>query len=49
VTASTRAPAWTESNDSDPGITLVQLFAFVAVVLLFGFALQRWRTARAGR
>ena len=49
MTASTRAPDWTEFNDSGPGITLVQLLGFVALVLLFGLVLQRWRTARAGR
>jgi hypothetical protein len=29
------APDWTGGNDSDPGITLVELFAFVAETLLY--------------
>ena len=49
VTASTRTPEWTDGNESDPGLTLLQLFAFLAVALFFGFALQRWRTSRSGR
>jgi hypothetical protein len=24
------APGWTDQNDSDPGVTLLQLFAFVS-------------------
>ena len=49
MTASTRTPDWTELNDSDPGITLVQLFAFLALAVLFALVLQRWRTSRTGR
>ena len=29
-------PTWTQHNDSDPGITLLQLFAFLAESPLFG-------------
>ncbi len=29
------APDWTDHNDSDPGITLIELFAFVAESLLY--------------
>ena len=29
------APAWTDGNQSDPGITLVQLFAFLGESLLY--------------
>jgi uncharacterized phage protein gp47/JayE len=29
------APEWTDHNDSDPGITLVQLFAWMSEVILF--------------
>ena len=29
------APEWTDFNESDPGITLIELFAFVAESLLF--------------
>ena len=28
-------PEWTDLNDSDPGITLVQLFAWLAEMLLY--------------
>ena len=28
-------PLWTDVNDSDPGITLAQLFAWLADMLLF--------------
>ena len=41
------APGWTDSNRSDPGLTLPELFAFLALALLFGFALKRWRTSRS--
>ena len=30
-----QAPEWTDHNDSDPGLTLVELFAFVAEALLY--------------
>jgi hypothetical protein len=43
------APDWTDFNRSDPGVTLLQLFAFLGLVLLFGLALKRWRTSRSGR
>src|ERR671936_288722 len=29
------APGWTDDRDSDPGLTLIQLFAFLAETLLF--------------
>ena len=29
------APDWTDHNDSDPGVTLIQLFAFLAESLLY--------------
>ncbi|HEX8852874.1 MAG TPA: hypothetical protein VF754_05270, partial [Pyrinomonadaceae bacterium] len=29
------APEWTDHNDSDPGITLIQLFAWMSEVILF--------------
>jgi hypothetical protein len=32
----TDSPDWTDFNQSDPGITLLQLFAFLAAGLLFG-------------
>ena len=31
----THLPTWTDSNESDPGITLVELFAFLSESLLF--------------
>jgi hypothetical protein len=31
------APEWTDHNASDPGITLIELFAFLGENLLFGF------------
>jgi MYXO-CTERM domain-containing protein len=52
VTASTRRPAapdWTDVNDSDAGVTVLQLLVFVALAMLFGFALHRRRTSRSGR
>jgi hypothetical protein len=30
------APDWTDFNRSDPGVTLLQLFAFLAFACLFG-------------
>jgi hypothetical protein len=33
--APAKAPDWTELNDSDPGITFVQLFAFLADELTY--------------
>jgi hypothetical protein len=41
-------PKWTDFNSSDPGVTLLQLFAFLAFALLFGLALKRWLTSRSG-
>src|SRR5581483_11301552 len=29
------APEWTNHNESDPGITLIQLFAYVAEMLIY--------------
>ena len=52
MTASTRrraAPDWTDVDGSDPGVTVLQLFGFLALALLFGFALHRWRTSRSAR
>ena len=34
------APNWTDENEHDPGVTLVELFAFLLV------ALATWRLAR---
>jgi hypothetical protein len=31
-----RRPSWIDSNVSDPGITLLELFAFLAVALVLG-------------
>ena len=42
------APGWTEANESDPGVTLLQLFAFLAAALALGLVLRRRRTTRAG-
>ena len=30
-----KAPDWTDANDSDPGITLLQLFAFLGESLTY--------------
>src|SRR2546423_7925805 len=30
-----QAPEWTNHNDSDPGITLIQLFAYLAEMLIY--------------
>jgi hypothetical protein len=36
-------PEWTDENRHDPGITLLELLAFVAAGLLFGLWLShRW-------
>ena len=38
------APDWTDFNESDPGISLVELFAFLLLLLVFvGFARWCWR------
>ena len=31
----THAPEWTDHNPSDPGITLVELFAYLAEILMY--------------
>jgi hypothetical protein len=42
------APGWTDRNDSDPGITILQLFVWLMAGLLFagGFAVARRRRRR---
>ena len=40
----THNPDWTEHRESDPGITLVQLFAFLAVAI--GAVAIAWRLVR---
>ncbi len=40
-------PEWTDENRSDPGITLVLLFAFLAVA--FGAVAIGWLLVREGR
>jgi len=45
--ASTPEPDWTQHNDSDPGVTLVQLFASLSESSLFGA--QPQPAARAAR
>ena len=46
------APEWTDHNASDPGITLVELFAYLGENLLYRFnqlpetAKLAWKTAR---
>ena len=42
-----RAPAWTDSNDFDPGVTLLEVLVFLGFALLFALALRRWRTSRS--
>ena len=54
MTAPTRrsgpaAPDWTDASGSDPGLTVLQVFAFLALAVLFALALQRWRTSRSVR
>jgi hypothetical protein len=45
--AGRRPPDWTDFNESDPGITLLALFAFLALGLLFGrFLARRSRQTR---
>jgi MYXO-CTERM domain-containing protein len=39
-------PEWTDREGSDPGITLLQLFAFLAVALI-GWLLVRRRRSSA--
>jgi hypothetical protein len=41
------APAWTDSNDSDPGVSLLEVLLFLAFAFLFALALRRWRTSRS--
>jgi type II secretory pathway pseudopilin PulG len=41
---------WTDFNQSDPGITLLQLFAFLAIVGIFGVGLiSIWQRRRRRR
>ena len=42
-----RIPDWTDQNRSDPGITLVELFAFLAVALAGGIAARWLRNRRS--
>lgn len=45
----TSAPDWTDFNESDPGITLLQLFAYLAISVLFTAAVvvvRRWWRSR---
>jgi hypothetical protein len=46
-------PDWTDFNDSDPGMTLLQLLTFTLLALLFSAALlflgRRWRRRRSMR
>jgi len=44
---SKESPAWTDFNTSDPGVTLVELFAFLAETLLSQIDEQRRRRRRA--
>lgn len=37
---------WTDRNDSDPGVTLVALLAFLAAGLLFAYGLHLARRRR---
>jgi hypothetical protein len=39
-------PEWTDFEDSDPGVTLVELFAFLAETLLWQIDRQRQRRRR---
>jgi hypothetical protein len=40
------APEWTDFNESDPGVTLLELFAFLAETLLWIEERQRQRRRR---
>jgi hypothetical protein len=46
--AGTRTPGWRNANDSDPGITLLQLMPLLAIPLLATVMVRRWRRRRAG-
>jgi quinol-cytochrome oxidoreductase complex cytochrome b subunit len=39
-------PDWTDFNESDPGITLLELFAWLASALLFALAFHAFRRRR---
>ena len=43
------APDWTNENRSDPGVTLAQLFPWLAGTLLFAVGLRAFLTRRRGR
>ena len=43
------APAWTDFNGSDPGVTLVELFTFLADTLLWQIDEQQRRRRRRRR
>jgi len=40
------APEWTDFNESDPGVTLVELFAFLADTVLWQLDAQKRRRRR---
>ena len=41
-------PAWTDGNEHDPGVSLLQLFAWLVGALMFTFGLYAYLT-RSGR
>ena len=43
------APEWTDFNESDPGVTLVELFAFLAETLLWQIEERQRRRRRHRR
>ncbi|HSL64771.1 MAG TPA: hypothetical protein VK874_08945 [Gaiellaceae bacterium] len=40
-------PDWTDHPDSDPGLTLMALFAWLALALLFGLAFHAYLRRRS--
>jgi hypothetical protein len=43
------SPDWTDENEHDPGITLVELLAFTAEALLVVVVIHQWRSRRCRR
>lgn len=39
-------PGWTDFNEADPGITFVEVFAWLAFALLFALAFRAYRRRR---
>ncbi len=40
---------WTDANEHDPGVTVLELLVYTAEALLFALTVLRWRSRRRRR